>query len=50
LIKGVRALQEKIVQAGMLVPDKDLEYLELWLTQHIISDDMRLGTYLSEVM
>jgi len=50
LIQGARELQQKILQAGKLVSDDELVFLERWLTQHILTDDMRLGAYLSQVM
>ena len=50
LIKGVKELQQKILQADNIVPEEDLEFLERWLTGHILSTDMKLGTYLAEVM
>lgn len=50
LIKSAKELQQIILQAGKLVEEDDLVYLERWLTQHILVDDMRLGTYLSQVM
>jgi len=50
LIQSARELQQKILQAGKLVSDDELVFLERWLTQHILTDDMRLGTYLSQVM
>lgn len=50
LVNSARELQQKILQAGKLVVDEDLEYLERWLTAHILTDDMRLGSYLSQVM
>jgi hemerythrin-like metal-binding protein len=50
LIESARALQQKILQADNAVVDEDIEYLERWLTEHIFTDDMRLGGYLSQVM
>ena len=50
LIKSVKELQQKILQAGSPMPDEDLEFLERWLTEHILSTDMKLGSYLAEVM
>lgn len=50
LIQAVRELQEKIQQAGGRVAEEDLVYLERWLTQHILTDDARMGAYLSQVM
>lgn len=50
LIKSAKALQQKILQADNTFVDEDIEYLERWLTEHIFTDDMRLGDYLSQVM
>lgn len=50
LIRGARELQEKVVKTGGTIADEDIEYLERWLTEHILTDDMRLGDYLSQVM
>ena len=50
LIKGARELQEKILQADEPVAEADIEYLERWLTEHILTADMRLGSFLSQVM
>jgi len=49
LIKSAKELQQKILYAGNLVPDEDLEFLESWLTEHILSTDMKLGSYLAEM-
>ena len=50
LIKSAKELQEKILQADKTVADEDIDYLERWLTGHILSTDMKFGTYLSQVM
>lgn len=50
LIKSAKELQQKISQSGGLVANKDLEFLEQWLTEHILSADMKLGSYLAGVM
>jgi hemerythrin-like metal-binding protein len=50
LIKSAKELQHKILQAGKSIADEDVVFLERWLTEHILTDDMRLGTYLSQVM
>lgn len=50
LIKSVRELQQKILQAGIRMADDDLVYLERWLTQHILTDDAKMGVYLSQTM
>jgi len=49
LIKSAKELQQKILQEGKLVAEQDLEFLERWLTAHILTDDMRLGSYLAQV-
>ncbi len=49
LIRSVRTLQH-IVQAGKPVSIENLEFLEQWLTGHILSTDMKLGSFLGEVM
>lgn len=50
LIKSAKALQQEILQADQLVAEKDIGFLERWLTEHILSDDMRLGAWLSQQM
>jgi hemerythrin-like metal-binding protein len=50
LITGARELQQKYMQTGELDEEEDLHYLERWLTEHIFTTDMRLGTYLVEEM
>ena len=48
LIKSVEELQQRILQADSTMSDKDIEFLEQWLTEHILTEDMRLGAYLSQ--
>lgn len=50
LIKSAKDLQQKLLQDDSPVADEDIEFLERWLTEHILTDDMRLGSYLSQVM
>ena len=50
LIKSAKEWQHKILQAEKSVTDEDIEFLEHWLVEHILTDDMRLGDYLSQVM
>jgi len=50
LIKSARELQEKILHVDKSIADKDIEFLERWLTEHILTDDLRLGSYLSQVI
>ncbi len=50
LIKGIRELQQKVFVSGnLVVADGDLEFLEHWLTEHILTDDKKLASYLIEV-
>ena len=50
LIKGAKELQQKILQKGNLVASEDIEFLEHWLTEHILTSDMRMGSYLAMEM
>lgn len=50
LIEGARDLQQKILQADNSIAGENIEYLERWLTEHILTDDLKLGSYLSQVM
>ena len=50
LLKAAGELQQRVLAADNTIGDEDIEYLERWLTEHILTDDMRLGAYLSEVM
>ncbi len=50
LINSVKALQQKMLQAGKSVVSDDIEFLEHWLTEHILSTDMKLGSFLAEKM
>ena len=50
LINSAKKLRQEILQADKPVSDEDIEFLERWLTEHILTADMRLGSYLSQVM
>lgn len=50
LIDSVKELQQKFLKTGKLDETEHLEFLERWLTEHILVDDIRLGSYLIEVM
>ena len=50
LIKSAKELQQKILQAGNIVATEDLEFLERWLTEHILTDDLKMGNYLALAM
>lgn len=50
LIDSAMQLEKKILQADSSIEDEDVAFLERWLTEHILTDDNRLGVYLSRVM
>ena len=50
LIDSVKVLQQKFLKEAKQLSNKDIEYLETWLTEHILVADMQLGSYLVAVM
>lgn len=50
LVASARELQQKFVADDMQISAEDIQYLEHWLTGHILSTDMDLGAFLAEVM
>ena len=46
LIASARAMQQR----GQPISTQDIEFLEHWLTGHILGADMELGSYLGEEM
>jgi hemerythrin len=50
LIASAKELQEKIVQAAKPISSEEIEFLEHWLTGHILGADMDLGAHLCEAM
>ena len=50
LIESARELQGKCQQEGVQISSDDIEFLETWLTSHIFTTDMKLGSYLSQAM
>ena len=50
LIASAKELQQDILQAEKTISEDDIEILERWLTGHILTDDMRLGAYLSQLI
>ena len=50
LIASAKELRDELLQANRPVEDEHIEFLERWLTEHILTDDMRLGFYLSQLM
>ena len=50
LIASAKELQQNLLQADETVSEDDIEILERWLTGHILTDDMRLGAHLSQLI
>ena len=50
LIQTARELQQGILQAGTTMVDDQVEFLERWLTEHILTADGRLGSHLARLM
>lgn len=50
LVESAKALQQEILHEGKTISSKDIEFLEYWLTGHILGTDMDLGAFLGEVM
>ena len=50
LISSARELEDRILHGDKPIADEDIEFLESWLTEHILTDDLRLGNYLSQAM
>ena len=50
LIRSARELQHKILNGDRTMGDEEIEYLERWLTEHILTEDMRMAEHLSQVM
>jgi len=50
LIDSVRELQQKFSDDKKPLTQEEIEFLEGWLTGHILGQDMRLGFFLMKVM
>ena len=47
LVQSARDLQQALLQADKPVAEDQIQFLERWLTEHILTADMRLGAYLA---
>ena len=50
LLNSARQFQQRIIRADISMSDDDFVFLERWLTEHILTDDKRLGAYLLQVI
>jgi len=50
LIDSVKELQQQFHKENKLLTNENIEYLETWLTEHILGQDMKLGFYLMKLM
>jgi hemerythrin len=50
LIQSAKELREGLLRADQAVADEQILFLERWLTEHILTTDLRLGTYLAQAM
>lgn len=50
LIESARELQQQILLSDKPVAEEHIEFLERWLTEHILTADGRLGAFLSQEM
>lgn len=50
LIESAKELKQKFLHDGKTLSIEDIDFLERWLTGHILGTDMDMGAYLGEVM
>lgn len=50
LIESAKELQLEILQGNKPVANEHMEILDRWLVEHILTTDMRFGSYLAQVM
>jgi len=50
LIASAKVLQQEILQANGPVAERHLETLEHWLTEHLLTADVQLGSHLCRAM
>jgi hemerythrin-like metal-binding protein len=48
LIAGVKELQHDLLYSGGQLTEEQIQYLERWLTQHILTTDQKLGHWLTD--
>ena len=50
LIDSARVLQQKCIEEERIIAVEEIEFLERWLTGHILGIDMDLGSFLAEAI
>jgi hemerythrin len=50
LVTSAKKLRQHILQKEGIGANEELEFMESWLTEHILADDKALGSYLLKVM
>lgn len=50
LINDADKLKNEVLNTDTPLEEDHIVFLERWLTEHILTDDMRLGAYLNQVM
>ncbi|MDZ4251147.1 MAG: bacteriohemerythrin [Sulfuritalea sp.] len=50
LIAAAQRLQAKLTQADQAVANAEIEFLDRWLTEHILTADQRLGSFLAQAL
>ena len=50
LLASAVELKQKFLRDGKALSVEDIEFLERWLTGHILTSDMKMGSFLCEVM
>ena len=50
LIETAKELQQQLLRGDQPMAEKHIEILERWLTEHILTADMRLGGFLAQAM
>ena len=48
LIRSARELQQGLASADKAVADDQIQFLDRWLTSHILTADLRLGEFLAQ--
>ncbi len=50
LIQSAKELRQELLRADRAVADEQILFLERWLTEHILTTDLRLGAFLAQTM